>query len=124
MEPGFTQEDLDKVKLSVEDLEYYSKPDEIKRILLERNFYKLSMEKQIEKNNNASAILNSILDSPISITKKVYTGQYGNKKTLLISKSARDLVYEYRLNKITTQLFLNKNIDFSQYDNILNANSN
>ena len=99
MERGFTQEELDKITLSAEQLEHYSKPDELKRLLLERDFYKKVMEKQIENINKASTHLNSILDTPINITHR-------NS----ITKSLRDFGYYYKQNKSGKQLLFYKNM--------------
>jgi len=92
MEPGFTQEELDKITLSAEQLEHYSKPDELKRLLLERNFYKKVMEKQIESINAASAHLNFILDAPISSNK-------------LIIKNTSNFDYDYRICELTNKIY-------------------
>jgi hypothetical protein len=116
MEPGFTQEELDKITLSAEQLEHYSKPDELKRLLLERNFYKKVMEKQIESINTASSHLNSILDTPIYCTSKTYSNPFGFKKTRFIAKSARDLAYDYQLNNLANKLHSNYSIDTFQYN--------
>ena len=48
MEPSFTKEELNKLTITPEDLAHYSQPDELKRLLLERNYYKLVLEKQNE----------------------------------------------------------------------------
>ena len=104
MEPEFTQQHLDKVALSTEELDHYSKPDEIKRLLLERNFYKLAFEKQIEKINKASKHLILFLDSPISITNKTYIELFGFQKTRLAKQRTRDYIYEYRLQQLANQL--------------------
>ena len=85
MEPGFTQEELNKITLSAEQLEHYSKPDELKRLLLERNFYKKVMENQIENINKASTHLNSILDASIFITKRNYIEPFGFKQQQIIT---------------------------------------
>jgi len=79
MEPGFTQEELDKIILSAEELEHYSKPNELKRLLLERNFYKKVMEKQIERINTASAHLNSILNNTSNFDYDYCKGVLTNK---------------------------------------------
>jgi len=118
MEPNFTQEHLDKVSLSHEELEYYSKPDEIKRLLLERSYYQLATQKLVEKINTASNHLNSILDTPISITKRTYTNSLGFKQTQLITKTARDFVYEYRIKELANKIFSNSNYKGIDIDNI------
>ena len=63
MEPNFTKDHLDRMKLKPEDHAYYSQPDEIKRLLLERNYYKLALEKQTEKVKNVSKCFDSILNT-------------------------------------------------------------
>ena len=93
MEPGFTKEELDKITLSNKEIDHYSKPDELKRLLLERNFYKKVMEQQIEKN--------FILDTAISITLRNYIDIYSFKRTQFVIKSSRDLTYEYRIEQLT-----------------------
>ena len=62
MEPSFTKDHLDRMKLKPEDHAYYSQPDEIKLLLLERNYYKSALEKQTEKIKNASKCFDSILN--------------------------------------------------------------
>lgn len=90
MEPGFTKEELDKITLSNKEIEHYSKPDELKRLLLkrlllERNFYKKVMEQQIEKI--------SILDKAIYITLRNYIDICSFKRRQFVIKSSR--TYEY-----------------------------
>ena len=48
MEPNFTKDHLDRMELKPEDNAYYSQPDEIKLLLLERAYYKSALEKQTE----------------------------------------------------------------------------
>jgi hypothetical protein len=62
MEPNFTKDHLDRMELKPEDHAYYSQPDEIKLLLLERNYYKSALEKQTEKINNFSKCVDSILN--------------------------------------------------------------
>lgn len=81
MEPGFTQKELDSVKLSPEDIAHYSQPDEIKRLLLERNYYKLVLQKQDENITNTSKKISEILDTPVFITSRTYSDIFGFKKT-------------------------------------------
>ena len=102
MEPNFTQEHLDKVSLSPEELEYYSKPDEIKRLLLERSYYQLTTQKLVEKINTAANHLNSILDKPITIINNSL-----GFKHKLITKTAREFVYEYRIKELANKIFSN-----------------
>jgi len=42
--PIFTEDELKKVTLSPTVLEHYSKPDEIKCLILEREYYKMAFE--------------------------------------------------------------------------------
>ena len=83
MEPGFTQEELNKITLSAEQLEHYSKPDELKRLLLERDFYKKVMETQIQNIKKASTHLNSSLD--VFNTKRNYIEPFGFKQQQIIT---------------------------------------
>jgi len=107
MEPSFTKEELNKLTITPEDLAHYSQPDELKRLLLERNYYKLVLEKQNENINTASRQLDAILDAPVSITRKTYTR--------LISKSARDLVFEYKINNLAERFIYNSTLDQSKF---------
>lgn len=81
MDPGFTQEELNKISMSAEQLEHYSKPDELKRLILERDFFKKITEKQLEAINTASTRLNSVLYAPLSIT---YNDLFCRNKTVRI----------------------------------------
>lgn len=107
MEPSFTKEELNKLTITPEDLAHYSQPDELKRLLLERNYYKLVLEKQNENINTASRQLDAILDAPVSITRKTYSNIFGIPQTRLISKSARDIIFEYKINNLAKQIIHN-----------------
>ncbi len=101
MESGFTQEELDKVILTPEAIEHLSKPDELKRLILERELYKKVAVKQNEALNDIARAIDYILDTPVYSTSKTYTNPFGFKQTRLITKSARDLAYEYQLNNFS-----------------------
>jgi 6-phosphogluconate dehydrogenase len=116
MEPGFTQEEINKITLSSEELEHFSKPAEIKRLLLERNFYKKVIEHQNKNINVVVERLNSILDAPITTSRITYFDIFGFKKTKLITKSARDIAFEYQLNQLANKLCSINSIEPFQYN--------
>ena len=115
MEPSFTKEELNKLTITPEDLAHYSQPDELKRLLLERNYYKLVLEKQNENINTASRQLDAILDAPVSITRKTYSNIFGIPQTRLISKSARDIIFEYKINNLAERMIYNPILEQSKF---------
>jgi len=55
--PDLSQADLDKINLTQEAQEFYSDPNELKRLLIERAMYKKAYETQQQKINDTVKII-------------------------------------------------------------------
>jgi hypothetical protein len=62
---SLTDIDLDKMKLTPEAQAYYSQPNEIKRLLVERETYKRLYEEQNNRIDDFTKKWNKFLDMPI-----------------------------------------------------------
>ena len=63
--PELTNEELSKINLTKEALEHYSQPDEIKRLLVEREMYKRTYEEQQKRITTFVTEFDKIMEKPI-----------------------------------------------------------
>jgi hypothetical protein len=71
----FTNKELDKVSLSDETKNFYcSNPNELKRVLMERDLYKLLYNEQQKRINIFTNQFESIMNQKISSTGKTLRG--------------------------------------------------
>ena len=63
--PELTNEELSKFVLTQEALAHYSQPDEIKRLLIERETYKRAFEEQQKRITTFTTEFDKIMEKPI-----------------------------------------------------------
>ena len=66
--PDLSQADLDKVNLTAEAQEFYSYPNELKRLLIERAVYKKAYETQQQKINDTVSKIDKIMSQKVTPT--------------------------------------------------------
>jgi hypothetical protein len=73
--PELTKEELDKITLKPEVIEHYSQPDELKKLLVERELYKRSFEEQSKRITEFQTKFNDIMETPVR-------NEYGRTQSL------------------------------------------
>jgi hypothetical protein len=92
-----TKEELDKLKLTQEVQQFYSEPDNLKRLLIERALYKKAYETQQEKINDSIKEIDSIMSQKVTptMTLRDYARNY----------ALRDYARNYALREYYNSLF-------------------
>ena len=104
--PKLSQSDLDKVNLTPEAHEFYSDPNELKRLLIERAMYKKAYEKQQQNIDDVVSKIDSIMSQ--KVTQSMTLRDYAYSK-----------YYENLFSKINSfkprfQIEFNKNIKIEE----------
>ena len=111
--PNISQSDLDKINLSEEAQQFYSEPDNLKRILIERALYKKAYETQKQNIDDTVSKFDSIMSQKVTPTMTLRDYAYSKYYENLFSK----------MNSFTPQFQIefNKNIKIEE-DNIFIKN--
>ncbi len=97
--PELTKEDLDKITLKPEAIEHYSQPDELKKLLVERELYKRSFEEQSKRITEFQTKFNDIMGTPVR-------NEYGRTQSL--RSYCHDKYYEQSFKDIVKKMSYDK----------------
>ena len=97
--PELTKEELDKITLKPEAIEHYSQPDELKKLLVERELYKRSFEEQSKRITEFQTKFNDIMETPVR-------NEYGRAQSL--RSYCREKYYEQVFNDIVKKMTYDK----------------
>jgi hypothetical protein len=86
--PEITKEELDKLNLTQEAQQFYSEPDNLKRLLIERETYKKAYVAQQDNINNVVKEIDSIMSQKVTptMTLRDYARNYARREYYNISK--------------------------------------
>ena len=84
--PDLSQADLDKINLTQEAQEFYSDPNVLKRLLIERAMYKKAYETQQQKINDTVSKVDKIMSQKVTPTLTLRDYAYKEYYENLFSK--------------------------------------